>query len=103
MRSLMMVLPAQNPEAGPGDNLFAWSEGDHAVLEFRFRHHHETRDDDFAGFVADALVGDAIDADVMWRAVVSCNSLREFPGMVTGWLIENCDVDHTLKKDLKKP
>jgi len=99
MRSLMMVLPAHSREIpGPGDNLWAWTEEDQEVLEFRYRNRYAPHDERFADMVAYGLVQDDIDAGTIWRAVVSCNSLREFPGMRIGWLIENCDARHILKK-----
>lgn len=103
MHTTMMVFPAPKSETRDGDKLYEWTSGDLDSLEFRYRRHHEPQDDDFACFVADALVGDAIDADVMWRAVVSCNTLREHGRMRTDWLIEECERRHTLEIDLKKP
>jgi hypothetical protein len=97
MRSLMMVLPRQSREIGPGDNLITWTDEDHLVLEFRFRRHYAPDDERFADFVAYGLVQDDLDAEIISRAVVSCNSLRMYDRMRTDWLIEDCELRHTLK------
>ena len=102
MITSMMLFPAPKSEVGPGDNIFEWTKEDQDVIQFRYTRHHMPREDDFAVFVADALVGDCIDSDVIWRAVVSCNTLRENPGMRLSWLIEECERRHSLGCTLKK-
>jgi len=84
----MLVLPP--PSAGIGGNLIAWTVEDQEALEFRYRSHYKPRANAFSCYVAIALEGDESDAAAIWRAVVSCNTLREFPGMRTDWLIEEC-------------
>lgn len=84
-------MPRPKPEAS-GENLFIWTTEDQDVLEFRFRRLYAPDDVVFADVVAMGLVGDALDAETIWRAVVSCNSLREHGRMRTDWLIEQCDL-----------
>jgi hypothetical protein len=71
-----------------GENLFVWTDEDQDVLEFRFRRRWKPRDEEFADVVAWGLAIDAIDAENVWRRVVSCNSMREFGRMRTDYLIE---------------
>lgn len=101
MRAIVMRMPGVIQEQ-PGDALIRWTDEDHMVLEFRYQRHHMPREETFADFVAYGLVQDDVDAEMIWRAVVSCNTLREFDRMRTDWLIEDCERCHTLKIDLKK-
>ena len=98
----MFVLPAQKPEAGPGDAILVWTDEDHDVLEFRYRRRYDPDENRFADLVSYGIVQDDIDAEIISRAVVCCNTLREYDRMRTDWLIEECDRHHTLKIDLKK-
>jgi hypothetical protein len=93
----MFVLPAPKLEAGPGDSILVWTDEDQDVLEFRFRRHYAPDDERFADFVAYGLVQDDFDAEIISRAVVSCNSLRMYDRMRTDWLIEDCELRHTLR------
>jgi hypothetical protein len=87
MRVIAMQLPKPKLEA-PGDSLLAWTDEDQDVLEFRYKKHYAPDDERFADLLAYAIVQDDIDADAIWRAVVSCNTLREYDRMRTDWLIE---------------
>lgn len=101
MRAIAIHMP-RVPTPQPGDSVLAWTTEDQNVLEFRYRSRYTPHDERFADFVAYGLMQDVIDAQIMLRAVISCNTLRDIDRMRTDWLIEECAPRHTLEKDIKK-